>query len=236
LRAQVLYVLGACGLAITGGALLLAPIALGQVKRIIVDLGLMAMSLVGLLLLSFLGTSLMGREIERRTIEVLLAKPIRRAEYLLGNYLGLVLALGLFVVAETGFLSLAVILATGSFDPKPLLGGAMVMVELSTLAAVVLLFGSFAGPLVSTFLVISTYVAGRLSGDLADFGAAAKAPLLTWIACVLPNLASFDVRPEVVHGFAIDPGRIGLALAHAASYTAGVLALATLIFERRELK
>lgn len=237
LRAQVLYVLGFCGLAIMGGAALLAPIALGQLRRIVIDLGLMAMSLIGLLVLSFLGTNLTAREIERRTIEVLLAKPIRRAEYVLGNYLGLALALGLFVLAETAFLSLAVFFATGVPDPRPLLGGAMVLLELLTLAAVVVLYGSFAGPLVAAFLTIATYVAGRLVGDLHDFAAATKAPTaVSWIAYALPNLASFDVRPEIVHGFALDPQRLMLAVAHGLSYAACALILAILVFERRELR
>jgi hypothetical protein len=58
----------------------------------------------------------------------------------------------------------------------------------------------------------------------------------SFIYYALPNLASLDVRPEVVHGLALDPGRIGLALAHAASYAAGSLALAVLVFSRRELR
>jgi len=236
LRAQVLYVLGASGLAITGGAVLLAPIALGQVKRIVIDLGLMAMSLVGLLLLALLGTHLVARDIERRTIEVLLAKPIRRAEYIMGNYLGLVMALALFVAANTAFLSLAVFLATGEVDLRPLFGGAMVLLELSTLAAIVLLYSSFSGPLVAAFLIAATYVAGHLVGDLHDLAVAAKAPAFAWASYALPNLASFDVRPEVVHGFAVDPGRVLLAVAHGASYAACALTLAVLVFERRELR
>jgi ABC-type transport system involved in multi-copper enzyme maturation permease subunit len=236
LRAQVLYVLGASGLAITGGAVLLAPIALGQVKRIVIDLGLMAMSLVGLLLLTLLATHLVARDVERRTIEVLLAKPIRRSEYVLGNYLGLALALALYVAANTAFLGLAVALATGEIDPRPLLGGGMVLLELLTLAAVAILFTSFCGSLVAAFLLTATYVAGHLAGDLHDFARVAGAPVMAWASYVVPNLASFDLRPEVVHGFALDPGRLLLAVAHGVSYAGCALTLAILVFKRRELR
>lgn len=235
-RAQVLYVLGGSGVVIMGGAVLLAPIALGQVKRIVLDLGLTSMGLIGLLVLTLLGTTLVAREVERRTIEVLLAKPVSRLEYVLGKYLGLALALGFLVAAETGFLALAVLLSTGTADPRLLLGGAMVLVELLTLAALVLLYGSFAGPLVAAFLTVSTYVAGHLAGDLHDFAVAGGRPFLAGVAYALPNLASFDVRPEVVHGFPIDWGRLVLAVAHAASYAAAAIALAVVVFERREFR
>jgi hypothetical protein len=161
---------------------------------------------------------------------------MRRAEYVIGNYLGLVLALALFVAANAAFLSLAVVLATGEIDLKPLFGAAMVLIELTTLAAIALLYSSFAGPLVAAFLIAATYVAGHLVSDLHDLAVAAHAPAFAWASYALPNLASFDVRPEVVHGFALDPGRLCLAVAHGVSYAACALTMAVLVFERRELR
>jgi len=236
MRAQVLYVLGGSGLLIIAGATLLAPIALGQVKRIVIDLGLTATSLLGLLVLTLLGTNLVAREIERRTVDVLLAKPIRRSDYVLGKYLGLLVTLAVLVAAETGFLLVALVLVTGGLEPRSLLGGGMVFLELATLGAVVILYASFAGPLVAAFLTVATYVAGHLVGDLADFAQAAGAPALAWAYYALPNLASFDVRPEVVHGIPIEIGRLALAAAHGASYAALALLLAVLVFERREFR
>ncbi len=236
MRAQVLYVLGGSGLLIIAGATLLAPIALGQVRRIVLDLGLTAMSLIGLLVLTLLGTNLVAREIERRTVDVLLVKPIRRADYVLGKYLGLLMTLAVLVAAETVFLLVAVVLVSGTPEPRTFLGGAMVLLELATLAALVLLFASFAGPLVAAFLTVATYVAGHLVSDLFAFATAAGAPALAWAYYALPNLASFDVRPEVVHGLALEPGRLMLAVAHGASYSALALVLAILVFERREFR
>jgi hypothetical protein len=100
----------------------------------------------------------------------------------------------------------------------------------------VLLFASFAGPLVAAFLLVATYVAGHLVLDLHEFARAAGLPLLGWCYYALPNLASLDLRPEVVHGLEFAPGRIALAVAHGASYTALALTLAVLVFERREFR
>jgi hypothetical protein len=101
---------------------------------------------------------------------------------------------------------------------------------------VVVLYASFAGPLVAAFLTVATYVAGHLVADLTDFAAAAGASAMAWAYYALPNLASFDVRPEVVHGLPIESGRLLLTAAHGASYAALVLVLAIMVFERRELR
>jgi ABC-type transport system involved in multi-copper enzyme maturation permease subunit len=236
LRAQVLFVLAGSGLVMVLGATLLAPLALGQVRRIVIDLGLTAMSLVGFLVLVLLGTTLLAREIEGRTVDLLLAKPIRRADYVLGKYLGLAFTVALLVASQAVFMSLTLLLATGEADWRPLIGCGTILVELLMLSGLVLLFGSFAGPLVAAFLLFATYVAGHLVGDLHEFAQAAGLPFLSWCYYALPNLASLDLRPEVVHGFALDPGRIALALAHGGSYTALTLILAVLIFERREFR
>lgn len=236
LRAQVLYVIAGSGLLLTGGALLLAPIALGQIDRIVLDLGLTGMNLAGLLVLTLLGTTLLAREMERRTTDILLSKPIRRLDYLLGKYFGFLLALTLLVIAETGFLFLALKVAAGHVTWQPLLAAGMTLVELAVLAALLLFFASFAGPLVGAFFLISAYVVGHLAPDLIELADRAQLPILRWIYFTVPNLASLDVRSEVVHGLALDPGRIALALAHAASYSAASLALAVLIFSRRELR
>lgn len=235
-RAQVLYVLSASGLVMVLGATLLAPLALGQVKRIVIDLGLTSMSLIGFLVLTLLGTTLVAREIERRTVDLLLAKPIRRADYVLGKYLGLASTVALLVLAQAIFLTVALVLATGEADWRPLAGCAMVFVELLMLASLVLLYGSFAGPLVAAFLMMATYAAGHLAGDLYGFAESADLPVLTWCTFILPNLASLDLRAEVVHGAPFDGWRILLALAHGVSYTAFALTVAVLVFGRREFR
>jgi ABC-type transport system involved in multi-copper enzyme maturation permease subunit len=236
MRAQVLYVLAGSGLLLIGGAVLLSPIAIGQVDRIVLDLGLTGMSLAGLLVLTLLCTTHLARELERRMTDVLLSKPIRRADYVLGKYLGFVLTLALLVAAETVFLSLALFTVTGEVLVRPLFGAAMVFVELSMLAALLLLLAGFAGPLVAAFFLVSAYVAGHLVLDLHDFAVRTGQPMLAALYYILPNLASIDMRPAVVHRAAVDPAEIGLALAHAASYAGCALTFAILLFRRREFR
>src|SRR4029077_18815353 len=67
----------------------LTPLALGEGKRLVVDMGLSAISMLGLLVILMVGSSLVAKEIERRPIYTLLSRPIPRPTYLVGKWAGL---------------------------------------------------------------------------------------------------------------------------------------------------
>jgi ABC-type transport system involved in multi-copper enzyme maturation permease subunit len=235
-RARVLYVLALAGVLTIGSSALLSPLALGETDRITKDIGLAAIDLLGLLIITLLGTTIVYKEIERRTIVLLLSKPIARYEFVLGKFLGLSCTLAVAVAAEMVCVQLAVVLAGGGLDPRLAGAAGMALVALLTVNAVAMLYASFSGPLVAAFLTGATYVAGRLGGDLFDFAVEHGLPFLAYVFYLLPNLASMDLRAQVVHGIAFDPHQVGLALAHGLSYTLGALLLAVLAFRRREFR
>jgi ABC-type transport system involved in multi-copper enzyme maturation permease subunit len=236
IRARVIYVLLLAGLLTIGSATLLSPLALGETTRITKDVGLTAIELLGLLIITLLGTTVVYKEIEKRTVVLLLSKPIRRHEFILGKFLGLSLTLALVVVVETVFVELALLLAGGGFDVRLLAGVGMGLAALTTINAIAMLYASFAGPILAAFLTGATYVAGRLGTDLFAFAAGHDIPVVGYVFYLLPNLSSMDLRSEVVHGFAFDPAHIGLALAHGLSYAAGALILAVVAFRHREFR
>ncbi len=236
IRARVVYVLILAGLATVGSATMLSPLALGETVRITKDVGLAAIDLLGLLIITLLGTTVVYKEIEKRTVVLLLSKPIRRHEFICGKFLGLNLTLLLVVVVQTVFLELALLAGGGEFDPRILAGAGMGLVALMTINAVAMLYASFAGPVLAGFLTGATFVAGRLGGDLVDLATAQNLPALQYVFYLLPNLGSMNVRAEIVHGIPFDPTHLGLALAHSMSYVAGVLVLAMMVFRRREFR
>jgi ABC-type transport system involved in multi-copper enzyme maturation permease subunit len=236
MRARVLYVLLAAGVLTMSTATLMSPLALGEGVRITKDVGLTTIDVLGLLIITLLGTTIVYKEIEKRTIVVLLSKPIRRFEFVLGKFVGLSLCLLLVVVVETAFLEAAVLLTTGAIDPRLVAGAGMGFMMLITVNAVAVMYSSFAGPLVAAFLTFSTFVAGNLVDQLAGFAAQHDVAALRYVFYALPNLASMDVRAEVVHGFAFDPAGLGLAIAHGLSYAAGALLIAVMAFRNREFR
>src|SRR5687767_5282628 len=92
-RDKVLYNLVFFAVMLMAVSYLLGQLTAGQDIKIIKDLGLAAMSLFGLFIAVFIGIGLVSKEVERRSIYALLAKPIRRQELVAGKYLGLVLTL-----------------------------------------------------------------------------------------------------------------------------------------------
>ena len=92
-RDKVLYNLVFFAVLLIAVSYLLSQLTAGQDIKIIKDLGLSAMSLFGLFIAVFIGIGLVSKEVEKRSIYSLLAKPIRRQEFMVGKYLGLVLTL-----------------------------------------------------------------------------------------------------------------------------------------------
>src|ERR1700677_3768495 len=92
-RDRVLYNLIFFALMMIGASILVGEISIGIERLVIVNLGLSAISIIGLVMSIFIGVGLVSKEIEKRTLYSLLSKPIRRSEFLVGKYGGLLLTL-----------------------------------------------------------------------------------------------------------------------------------------------
>jgi len=106
-RDRVLYNLVFFALVMMAAAILVGQISIGIEQIVIVSLGLSAISIIGLLISVFIGVGLVSKEIDKRTLYALLAKPLRRWEFILGKFAGLALTLtvnsgGVFYFAEVG--------------------------------------------------------------------------------------------------------------------------------------
>ncbi len=106
-RDRVLSGLLACAVAVLVFSLALGELALNEEERVVYDIGMASISLFSVVLAVFLGSSLLYKEIQRKTLYVILPKPIQRAEFLLGKYFGIVLTAAVFV-SLTGAVQLLV--------------------------------------------------------------------------------------------------------------------------------
>src|SRR6267154_6856210 len=106
-RDRVLYNLVVFVLLLIAGAIFLGEISAGQEAKIIVDLGLSAILLFGVFIAIFVGVGLVYKEIERRTLYAIFAKPVTRGEFLIGKYLGMTATLFVNIVVMGIGLSLA---------------------------------------------------------------------------------------------------------------------------------
>src|SRR3954464_4387193 len=92
-RDRVLYNLIAFALLLSGAAIFISQISIEVERLVVVNLGLAAVSLFGVVIAIFIGIGLVSKEIEKRTLYTVLSRPVRRWEFIVGKYLGLLLTL-----------------------------------------------------------------------------------------------------------------------------------------------
>jgi ABC-type transport system involved in multi-copper enzyme maturation permease subunit len=254
-RDRVLYGIGAFALLLVAASILIGQITAGEDVKIIKDLGLAVIELAGVLMTIFIGVGLVAREIDRRSIFALLAKPLPRWEFVVGKYAGLVLttlvnvgamavALGLMLAFMNSQLDAAELAAleAPAVDPRLLLVVVMIAAELALLTAVSLFFSTFSSSaLLSTVFSVGVFVAGLLSGDLRHFGdivdvSPTVATIVQMVGWAIPAFSAFDIKAQVVHGLPLPAGYVPVTLLYAVVYIAAILGASVALFARREFK
>jgi ABC-type transport system involved in multi-copper enzyme maturation permease subunit len=242
-RDRVLYNLVLFVLLLTVGAIFLGAASASQDAKIIVDLGLSAMLLFGAFIAVFVGVGLVSKEIERRTLYVIFAKPVGRGEFLLGKYLGLCLTLAVNVAVMGAGVALALLYVTrGDTTLAVRLWPAvsLIFMELTILTAVALLFSSFSSPIMSTFAAVAVFVIGHLSPDIKAFaemlGSAPATVALGTLYYLLPNLSTYGFITPAAYGVMPPVGHVLGALGYTVLYDAVLLAAAALVFSKRDFK
>ncbi len=252
-RDRVFYNLVLFAVLLVGASILIGQLTAGQDVKIIKDLGLSATSVFGLFISIFVGINLVSKEVDRRSVYPLLAKPIRRSEFIVGKYAGLLLTLMVNVVVMTLALYAVLFwLARGvpaniqavwdapALDPALLKAIALIYVDLAVVTAVAVLFSTYSSPILSAVFTLCIYVVGQFNEDLKRLDQIVGAPAAGIIgkACyyLLPDFAKFDVKLAVVHGAPVGDGYMLWTTAYAAVYIAALLFGACLIFSRRDFK
>src|SRR5207302_7062422 len=102
---RVLYNLIAFALLLVGAAILVGQISIDIERLVVINLGLTAVSLFGMLIAIFIGIGLVSKEIEKRTLYTMLSRPVRRWEFIIGKFFGLAgtLVVNTFLMALGGF-------------------------------------------------------------------------------------------------------------------------------------
>jgi ABC-type transport system involved in multi-copper enzyme maturation permease subunit len=242
-RDRVLYNLVVFVLLLTAGAIFLGELSAAQEAKIIVDMGLSAMLIFGVFIAIFVGVGLVSKEIDRRTVYAIFAKPVGRGEFLVGKYLGLCATLATNVLVMAAGVALALTYVRAGYDPLvahifPAV--ALVFFELTIIVAVALLFSSFSTPALSALLTFAIFVIGHFSADmrLLAFANGTRAARLLFGALyyLLPNLSHYAYITAASHGTTPNAADFFAAALYAVLYDAALLSAATIIFNRRNFK
>lgn len=237
-RAQWILLLYA--VIVVGGAFVLSPLSMGEGYRVTRDLGLAAMSLVGVTLIVFVGSGLVQKEIERRTVLTVLAKPIRRPEFLIGKYLGLLAMVAMIFLAMLVMLLIVLWMREQRIEPAVVVAAAFTFGELMVMTAVAVAFSTFVSPALSGVFTLALFVTGHFSSDLFRFAEKVDGTSLAAAArgmyLVLPHLDTFNFRAEAAYGVIPDPSVALSAAAYAVLYSTALIAVGCGVFARREFR
>jgi ABC-type transport system involved in multi-copper enzyme maturation permease subunit len=241
-RDRVLYNLIAFALLLSGAAVLVGEISIDIERLVVVNLGLTAVSLFGVVIAIFMGIGLVSKEIEKKTLYTVLSRPVRRWEFVVGKFFGLTGTL----VVNTFFMAIGVFLAllyvAHKFERADICVLAalyFIVLEFLIVCALALFFSSFSTPIMSAVFTFALFVIGSLAEDLRGFARITEGlpgVVATAVAYLVPNFSAFNIINQAAHGFPV-PGRLILYnTAYAVLYSAMAISGAVLIFQRRNLK
>jgi len=242
-RDRVLYNLLLFVFLLFGTAILFGQISVGVQKLILVNLGLAAMTFLGLAIAIFIGVGLVYKETDKRTLYTLLSKPVSRAQFILGKFLGL----GLTLAVNTALMSFgffaALYYVRGNFesvDKYLWVAIYFVFMQLLLTTAWALFFSCFSSPILSAVFTAGLFLAGSFSQDLRELAAVVQVGwvkgALSGLYYALPNFRNFNVTSAVAHGQVIPLAAVGLNTLYGLVYIGVVVAASVLIFQNRNLK
>lgn len=221
-------------------SMVLGNLTIGQPQKIIKDFGLATISIFGTLVAIYVGIGSIYKEVDKRTIYVVLAKPVTRGQFLFGKYLGVSMMVTINIIVMSLALFGLLIFVYGETPWRLFLAIVPIWFEIHLVLAVALLFSAFSTPFLSGLFTLSVFVIGHLTQDFIILVRSSDDVLLKNIAqityYVFPNLESLNYTTQVVHDLAFPIGEVIKAIVYSCCYTAMILYAGMLIFSRRDFK
>lgn len=256
LRSRVSYLIIAYAALVLLVAVLASQWTLGEEVRLVTDAGVALVLVFGIILLLSRGADLISREVDRKTVRVILARPIQRWHFVVGSFLGLVMVLGCLVVA-LGVALCVVLVPLGGGPSWPLVAALWgVFLELLMVAGVAVLASNLSSPLLATVILLIAVLAGHLASGLRDWitgtaelehlpegmqrvGAAYRSGPLNLFLRVgyyfLPVIAHVNFATEAANGLPVAWSRVVVGTLYALVYSSLAVGLAVLVFQGRDL-
>lgn len=239
IRDRILYFIGFFSLLLILAQRILPEIAAGTHEKILLDFGIGAIALLSVVVAIFIGTATINKEIEKRTLLMLIPKPISKAELIVGKHLGLWAVLAVTIaIMMTIYLGM---LGFSDIDYPTnalLIAAAYLLIELALIIAVALLFGVFTSSILATLLSFGVYLMGHFSQDLVELGKLSENSsierLTTGLYLVLPDLSRLNLKNDAVYGLLPSNGELLSHGLYGLLYTTLLLVIAITIFAQKE--
>ena len=239
-RSKLLYTLLLFAFLLIAGSIFIAQLTIGGWERIIVDISLAAIEIVGLLVAVLIGVSVVAGEVERRTIYPTLAKPVSRGAFILGRYLGLAFILTLMSAVMLGLVALTLRLSGYALSATAVSAALLILAELWLMASVAVFFSSFTTPILASAFSLSLFLIGHLLTDLRAFAERMKTgagkALVNGASRLLPDLELLNLKSHAANDLPVAARYVASSLAYGLAWAGLLLVLSIAIFRKRDLK
>jgi ABC-type transport system involved in multi-copper enzyme maturation permease subunit len=239
-RNRVLYALVFFAVLLIGVGVLLSTLSYVEQERIIQDVGLSAIRLFAALISIFLGVGLIHKEVDRRTIYTIVTKSVARWEFLVGKYLGLVATVWLQVVVMSLAFAGVSLLTDAPLQMQHFYALLLTAGEVAVLVAIATFFSAFTTPMLASFFAGGFYVVGHLTRDLKQLGSQSDVASVQAVAetlyRMLPDLESFNLTVEALHGLPVASSEVAFSMAYGAFYAALLLVLGSIVFHFKDFR
>ncbi len=253
IRNRALYGITLIALLLLVANYLISGMIMQEVGKVAVDMGLSTVSLSGLLLVLFVGVNLIAKDLDRRTIYMVLSRPISRSQYIIGKIFGMFLLILVTVIVLGLFAALSIMMVKMSYPGYfqrfswPMIGLSLffIMLTLMMLASLSFLFSAFTSTsFITLVLTVIAYIIGQSLGevkalvenpDIVGIHVSPPTVKLVQVAYYLfPNLSLLDIKTQAAHGLMIAPSHILWVVLYSLVYISLSILLAALVFRRRE--
>ncbi len=241
IRDKILYNLLVFAVIMIGLSIVLGELTIAEQRRITVDAGLTSISVFGILMAVFLGISLVSKEIERKTIYTLIAKPAPRSFFIIGRFLGLMITIGVNVaIMAVAFFGVLIYLpGDGPTLTWPVFQAILLIyLELAIITSVAMAFSTFSTPTLSAIFTLCFVIIGRLTEGILQFSVKSDNPFFRHGAevlyAVVPNLTNYVQIEYALYNVSLPLGLLAKIVLTGLLTISVFLAVAMIVFQRRD--
>ena len=239
-RSKVLYSIMFFALLMVAVSAFFGTVTIGDQVIVIKDFGLMSISLFSVAFAVISGSALLYKELSKKTVYNILAKPVSRAQFVLGKYLGMYVTVGVMAALMGIGLSIFVLLFEGKADLNMFYAYFFILLELLIVCAAAIFFSSIVvTPMLSGLFTFGIFLAGRSATQMLYFispenGESLGSVVLQTLCWILPRLDMLNIGNDLVYGASISKDHLMWSIVYAVGYSGILLILSTAIFKRRE--
>jgi ABC-type transport system involved in multi-copper enzyme maturation permease subunit len=219
---------------------LVADVTVHTFDRVLTDFGLGVMSVILVMLAIFLSSGLLSREIERRTVFLIVSKPVSRALFLVSRLAGNMVTLTVLLLGMSVVFFLEMAVYRNGINTSQFIAIGVLWIELLLLSSFGFVMSSFSSQLVSGVVTTGMYFAGHLSGDIYTLSAKSKSELIRLLGkgiyYLLPNLSRLNFRPQAAYGLEAPMAQIAASVAYGTAYAVALVTIAIALFSRRDFR